>query len=249
MRTFLCQSIGLVLASLVGIGAPAAERMSPTSAGLEKPDAKYEIRIERSVMVPMRDGVKLATDLYFPVTTETKLPVILIQTPYDKSAADTVSEATFFAGQGFAVAVQDFRGKFESEGVFRFNRGHRSDGYDAIGWLTKQAWSNGRIGTYGCSYLGEVQLYQAPSLPPGLAAMVPQAAGSAIGSAGGIFHNATDLGGGAWILSVGLDWFLSDIALPVGRSGERHDDRGPVRRGSAARLLRDLYPMVQPLVA
>lgn len=156
----------------------------------------------------MRDGTKLAMDLYFPVSNEKKLPVVLIRTPYNKYAADTVSEAQFFAGQGFVVAVQDFRGKFESEGVFRFNRGHRNDGYDTIKWLNEQSWSNGKIGTYGCSYLGEVQLYQAPSLPPGLKAMVPQAGGSAIGSAGDIFHNATDIGGGAWMLSVGLEWFL-----------------------------------------
>lgn len=200
--------IKLTLLTLATASGGATERPQLVPGALKKPEAKYEFYVEKSITVPMRDGVALAMDLYIPITGEDKFPVVLIRTPYNKSSADTVSEAEFFAGQGFLVAVQDFRGKFESQGVYRFNRGHRADGYDTAAWIVKQPWSNGNIGTYGCSYLGEVQLYQAPALLPGLKAMVPQAAGSAIGSAGGIFHYATDLGGGAWMLSVGLEWFL-----------------------------------------
>jgi hypothetical protein len=199
----------ILLVTLFGAGdLSAAGKMRPMPGNLEKPAAKFEFRVEKSVFIPMRDGIRLSTDIYFPINGEKKRPVILLRTPYSKSSGEYVSAAQFFAGQGFAVAVQDFRGKFESEGVYQFDRGHRKDGYDTMEWLTQQPWSNGNIGTYGCSYVGEVQLYQGPALPPGLKAMVPQAAGTAIGSAGGIYQNATDLGGGLWILSVGLDWFL-----------------------------------------
>ncbi len=201
----------LIILLLTGLGASslfAAGKQQPMPGDFEKPAPEFDFRVEKSVTIPMRDGIGLSTDLYFPLNGEAKRPLVLLRTPYNKNAAGFVAAAEFFAGQGFAVAVQDFRGKFESAGVYRFDRGHRQDGYDTMEWLTQQSWSNGNIGTYGCSYVGEVQLYQAPALPPGLKAMVPQAAGTAIGSAGGYYQNATDLGGGAWMLSVGLDWFL-----------------------------------------
>jgi putative CocE/NonD family hydrolase len=64
----------------------------------------------------------------------------------------------FFAGHGFAVVVQDARGKYESEGEYVLNRGYRDDAFDTIEWITAQPWSNGKVGTYGCSYQGENQL-------------------------------------------------------------------------------------------
>jgi putative CocE/NonD family hydrolase len=190
--------------------AIAAENgLEPRPGALERPTPRFEVRVEKSVPVPMRDGVNLSADLYFPVGVEGSLPVVLLRTPYNKNARSHPMWATFFAQQGYAVVVQDFRGKFESQGRYRFTRGHREDGYDTMAWIVEQPWSSGKIGTYGCSYLGEVQLYQAPAFPPGLTAMIPQAAGSMLGSAGGFFHNATDLGGGAWMLSTGFDWFLN----------------------------------------
>ena len=85
------------------------------------PDAKYEVRVERSIMVPMRDGVRLSTDLYFPEGAGEKFPVILIRLPYNKErffARQWGNAAYDFAGQGYVVAVQDMRGRFESEGEF-----------------------------------------------------------------------------------------------------------------------------------
>ena len=92
----------------------ASQDLKPRPGALEMPKAKYSVRVEKSVFVPMRDGVKLSMDLYFPVGIETKLPVVLIRTPYGKTNLNYVPSAEFFAGQGFAVAVQDFRGKFDS---------------------------------------------------------------------------------------------------------------------------------------
>src|SRR5579872_1337157 len=72
------------------------------------PEPKYQVRVEESVMIAMRDGIKLATDLYVPTGAGEKLPVILIRTPYDKAPyRDLKSAAHHFAGQGYVVAVQD----------------------------------------------------------------------------------------------------------------------------------------------
>jgi putative CocE/NonD family hydrolase len=174
---------------------------------LENPPPSHDVEVTKELWVPMRDGVRLAADLYVPKDNVGALPTILISTPYSKERASYVNDARYFAGHGFAVVVEDFRGRFKSEGEFRFTRSHREDGYDTFAWIVKQPWSTGKIGTYGCSYAGEVQLYQAPSMPPGLTAMIPQAAGGATGSAGKYFHNAMDLGGGAWGLSIGFDWW------------------------------------------
>jgi uncharacterized protein len=144
------------------------------------PDPKYQVRVERAVMVPMRDGVRLSTDLYFPIGLEGKLPVILIRTPYNKKLLYNKqwgTSAYVFAGQGFVVAVQDARGRYESEGTYFFSGNEPKDGYDATDWLAKQPWSSGKIGTYGCSYLGEVQYQQARLRHPNLIAMIPQGAG------------------------------------------------------------------------
>lgn len=137
-------------------------------------------------MVPVRDGVRLATDLYSPDPRGSRLPAILIRTPYGKGEAVSVAAARNFAAHGYAVAVQDTRGRFESEGRFGVMFDDAEDGYDTIDWLAAQDWSNGKVGTYGCSYRGAVQIYQARLRNPHLAAMIPQAApGGGLGFAGG----------------------------------------------------------------
>jgi len=145
-----------------------------------------EVRLEKSHMVPMRDGIRLSIDLYFPQNAGKKLPVILVRTPYNKKKwrdREQRAVAYMFASQGFVVAVQDTRGKYESEGVFIPAGGDAEDGYDTVDWLAKQSWCNGKIGTYGCSYPGEVQIYQAPLRHPNLTAMIPKASGGAVDAA------------------------------------------------------------------
>ena len=157
------------------------------------PEPKYQVRLEKSVMVPMRDGVRLSTDLYFPAGAGEKLPVILIRTPYNKKEwrdslapdapaffARYYGVASMFASQGYIVAVQDIRGKFESEGIFTVSANERNDGYDTISWLAEQPWSTGKIGTYGCSYRGECQVQLAAMRHPNHVTMIPQCAGGII---------------------------------------------------------------------
>jgi uncharacterized protein len=172
------------------------------------------VRLEESTFIPMRDGVKLATDLYFPVGMATRLPVILIRTPYGKrewrSGTSKGEVLRMFASNGYVVAVQDKRGRFLSQGRYALAFKDDVDGYDTIEWLAKQEWSTGRVGTYGCSDRGDAQVWLAPTRPPALAAMVPQASGSSIGAAGNRFRYFGAFKGGALRLAAAADWIINN---------------------------------------
>lgn len=167
---------------------------------------QYKVRLEKSVMVSMHDGVKLSTDLYIPEGAGDKLPVILIRTPYNKAGAanwnfrSPQSVAYYFASHGYVVAVQDTRGKFESDGVFTVSAADTDDGDATVTWAATQPWSSGKVGSYGCSYLGENQMEMAKKKNPHLAAMIPQAAG-------GSDRYFGLLNGGALELAAGFGWF------------------------------------------
>ncbi|MGE0553032.1 MAG: CocE/NonD family hydrolase [Gemmatimonadales bacterium] len=175
------------------------------------PTPRYQVRLDRSVRVPMRDGVGLSTDLYFPVGRQGPLGVVLARTPYNKNAyhGRETSFPYIFASQGFAVAVQDTRGRWESEGEYVVQGHDQEDGYDAVEWLAAQSWSNGKVGTYGCSYVGDTQIMMARARPPHLAAQIPQAAGSSVGPIGGRYHNFGTFFGGAYELAAAAGWFWS----------------------------------------
>ena len=174
---------------------------------IQAPDTSA-IKVETGLMIPMRDGVKLAADLYRPTGQNGRLPVILMRTPYNKSVYQgATTPARRFAARGYAVIAQDTRGKFASEGEYRVQDHDRNDGYDTIEWITKQPWSNGRIGTYGCSYLGEVQYLLAKMRHPAHLAMIPQSASGATGPAGGYYTNFGAYEGGAFVLSSAFGWF------------------------------------------
>ena len=130
----------------------------------EIPKPLYKVRVEKNVMIPMRDGAKMATDIYFPVGLD-KAPAILSRTPYGKNVQSIMGRkdpSRVLAGQGYVVLVQDVRGRFGSEGQFYPFLKDGDDGQDAIAWIQKQAWFNGKLGTYGASYLGTTQWFEAP---------------------------------------------------------------------------------------
>jgi len=173
------------------------------------PRTEYkDIRIEKSIRVPMRDGVRLSTDLYFPVGAPEPLPVVQIRLPYNKKRymrfREPGSVAHFFAGHGYVVAIQDMRGRYESEGEYLVSAADREDGYDTVDWLSNQPWSNGKVGTYGCSYLGENQIQLAATRHPNHAAAIPQAAG---GAYRGTFRQFAAMQGGSIELATSLGWF------------------------------------------
>ncbi len=126
----------------------------------------------KKLTIPMRDGVELAADLY-DLKPGVRKPVLLQRTPYNKAGAATIARR--FAQHGYAVVVQDTRGRYESKGEFFPYNNEGQDGYDTTEWVTRQPWSDGRIGMWGASYVGAVQYQAAAEGARGLAVLAPTA--------------------------------------------------------------------------
>ena len=158
----------------------------------------YEVAIERDVMVAMRDGVRLAADVHRPVG-DGPFPVLVERTPYGKHK-ESLRERTlkhpqpmkrdavaaYFVRHGYVVIIQDCRGRYASEGSFTKYIGEANDGYDTLAWISRQAWCNGRIGTFGLSYAAHTQTALVSRHPPGLAAMFLDCGGFSNAYRGGI---------------------------------------------------------------
>jgi len=154
----------------------------------------YKVRVERSHFIEMRDGVRLSTDLYFPEDYRGKLPVILERTPYNKANRRNAdhnkpitfsSMAYYYASHGFVFAVQDRRGKFESEGEYTISYGDVDDAYDTLEWFEEQNWFNGNVGMVGCSIPGGNVIRAGMSGHKSLKGLVPMSAAFGHGTAGG----------------------------------------------------------------
>ena len=156
-------------------------------------------------MVAMRDGVKLAADLYRPArdgaVTPGKLPVLLTRTPYNKDGA--ASEARAFASHGYVVMVQDVRGRYQSEGRWIPIRDDPNDGYDTAQWIGAQPWCDCAIGTFGSSYGGATQHAIGIAKAPFVKAMVPRNAMSDFGRYGVRHNGAFELRWLNWVLTLG----------------------------------------------
>jgi putative CocE/NonD family hydrolase len=132
----------------------------------------HKVVTEKDVAMRTRDGVTLRADVYRPDASG-KFPVLVVRTPYDKSAGMAATEKDYFPPRGYVVVVQDTRGRHASEGEFMPFVNEGRDGYDAIEWAAGLPWSNGGVGTVGQSYMGLVQYFAAPERPPHLRAMSP----------------------------------------------------------------------------
>jgi predicted acyl esterase len=157
-------------AQAFGVREGFEELMFPKEADLLLSQTEFEVA-KKTKMMPMKDGVNLATDLYFPEGQEGKFPCILIRTPYKKESSEL--DGTFYASRGYVVAIQDVRGRYSSEGEWKPFVNEGQDGYDAIEWLAEQPWSNGKVGMVGASYLGWVQFWAAVQKPPHLVTIIP----------------------------------------------------------------------------
>jgi len=138
---------------------------------------RHDVSIMEDIFVEMRDGTSLATDVYLPAEDgrplEGRLPTVLERTPYDKENPTRMKEVgEWFASRGYAVVLQDFRGRFKSEGEFYKYADMGEDGYDTTEWIAGQPWSDGRIGTLGTSFMAHFQLALACMNPPHLTTMV-----------------------------------------------------------------------------
>jgi putative CocE/NonD family hydrolase len=167
-------------------------------------------------MLPMRDGVRLATDIYLPARNgqpvSEKFPAILERTPYNKdggvpdsSGHIPASPAEYLVPRGYVVILQDVRGRYRSEGHWRAIKDDPNDGFDTAKWIGSQPWSNGKIGTIGTSYGGATQHALAIGGAPFVEAMVPIDAMSDFGHYG-VRHN------GAFELRF-FNW-ISPLAMP-----------------------------------
>src|SRR6516162_1520999 len=159
--------------------------------------------VKKNVEVKMRDGVVLRADLLLP-SADGKFPVLIYRTPYGKDNAP--KEWTTFnkaVARGYAVVVEDVRGRYASDGEFDAYKNEGRDGFDTIEWAAAEPWSNGVVGTFGLSYPGAVQWLAAVEDPPHLKAMVPAMTFSTPTNffySGGLFD-------GSW-----LDWTWMNIA-------------------------------------
>lgn len=137
------------------------------------------IKVEKNIMVGMRDGVNLATDVYLPAGDVQKLPVILTRTPYDKKGTKSYGE--YFAANGYVFVAQDTRGRYASQGVWHWMTDDGKDGADCAAWIAEQPWSNGKIGMVGTSYVGGTQHAMALEKVPQLTTVIPVDAVSNMG--------------------------------------------------------------------
>jgi putative CocE/NonD family hydrolase len=162
---------------------------------------------QRNVMVPMRDGVRLSTQLLRPTQLEGPFPTVLIRTTYQ---AVMFKWQKLFLDHGYAVVVQHTRGRFNSEGEVYSPHGYdRHDGYDTIDWIIQQPWSNGKVGTFGCSYMGETQSIQAAEKHPNHIAMIADGGGGAMGNALGSYGYFGLYENGVFNLASALGWYTA----------------------------------------
>jgi putative CocE/NonD family hydrolase len=183
----------------------------------------FEVTLQGNVRVAMRDGVRLATDVYRPARASRaaagRFPVILERTPYgrnvtyfrDFTAADAnprtrAEVAAYYVRQGYVVILQDCRGRHDSEGEFIKYLNEGADGFDTCRWIMAQPWCDGRIGTMGLSYAAHTQVALACLDPPGLKAMYVDCGGFSNAYQGGIRQGgAFELKQVTWAYNLGLE--------------------------------------------
>src|SRR5262245_54615971 len=196
------------IAACAAVGVVRAQQQGTLSAAdkQRRIDMENELQslaiVERKVMLPMPDGVRLATDIYRPKNVA-NAPIVFVRTPYNFNFWDVhngvpadMSAQLAAVKRGYAYVVQNERGHFFSEGNYDI-LGSKTDGYNAIDWLTKQAWSSGKLGTTGCSSTAEWQPAVAGLAPPGYAAMNVQGFGAGVGRVGPYYEQGNWYRGGA----------------------------------------------------
>ena len=205
-RRFVLVSVVAMLCAAPFLDAQQGSGLSPAEKQ-RRLDIEKELQsvavVDRKVMLPMPDGVRLATDVYRPKNAAGKVPVIFSRTPYNFNFWDVkngvpadMTTILTAVKRGYAYVVQNERGHFSSEGNYDI-LGSRKDGYNTIDWLTKQAWSNGKVGTTGCSSTAEWQMGVAAMGHPGFAAMNVQGFGAGVGRVGPYVEQGNWYRGGA----------------------------------------------------
>src|SRR3989449_194470 len=208
-KSFRYLILATIVATIAAVAIVRAQQGALTAAEKTRRwDTENELQslatVERKVMMPMPDGVRLATDIYRPKNATGKVPAIWVRTPYNFNFWDVhngvpadMTAALTAVKRGYAYVVQNERGHFFSEGNYDILGAPRSDGYNAVDWLTKQSWSNGKLGTTGCSSTAEYQMAIAALGHPGYAAMNTQGFGAGVGRVGPYYEQGNWYRGGA----------------------------------------------------
>ena len=172
--------------------------------------------IERKVMIPMRDGVRIAADIYRPKNTSKKYPAIWVRTPYNFNYWDVangvprdMTAAVTAIKRGYAWVDMQERGQFFSEGEWDVLGAPLTDGDDEVAWMTHQPWSNGKVGTTGCSSTAEWQVGVVARDIPGYAAFNAQGFGCGVGRVGPFYEQGNWYRGGAFMM-YNIAWFYGN---------------------------------------
>lgn len=197
---FLAALLALPLCLLA---QPAAPDPRPARHATEKELQSLAI-VERKIMVPMRDGKRMAADVYRPKDTSKKYPIIFVRTPYNFNYWDVrlgaprdLKDELEAVKRGYAFVEMNERGHFFSEGNYDILGAPLTDGWDALDWMSKQPWSNGKVGTIGCSSTAEWQMAVAAMGHPAFTTMIPQGFGAGVGRVGDFFEQGNWYRGGA----------------------------------------------------
>jgi uncharacterized protein len=257
MRSRIVRSL-VVLSAGIGIfvcGTPAQQRPGGLDAdaiakrnAIEK-ELESTAIIERKVMVPMRDGKRMATDVYRPKDTSQKYPIIFVRTPYNFNYWDVtngvprdLSTELDAVKHGYAYVEMNERGHFFSEGNYDILGPPRSDGDDALSWMSSQPWSNGKVGTIGCSSTAEWQLGVAALGNPAYAAMIPMGFGAGVGRVHPYYEQGNWYRGGA-VQMLFISWLYGEQnqIRPMFPSNTQQEDL--VRESKAFDLAQHLPPV------
>jgi putative CocE/NonD family hydrolase len=204
--------MGLAIAVACAISISGMQAQQGTPLTQEQKDQRVQTEkelesvaiFERKVMIPMRDGVRLATDVYRPKNASGPVPIIWVRTPYNFNFWDVrnglpadMKAALTAVKRGYAYVVQNERGHFFSEGNYDILGPPRTDGTDMLDWLKSQSWTNGKVGTTGCSSTAEYQMAIAAMGHPVYAAMNIQSFGAGVGRVGPYYEQGNWYRGGA----------------------------------------------------
>ncbi|MEP7348300.1 MAG: CocE/NonD family hydrolase, partial [Gemmatimonadaceae bacterium] len=207
LRFFLVVAAGLTAFANPAVAQPNANaetaQLRARRDSLEKVLQAIAV-IDRKVMVPMRDGLRMQADVYRPKNASGRVPVIFSRTPYNfnywdvrlGAPADMTSQIEAVK-RGYALIIMNERGHFFSEGNYDILGPPTTDGYDAIQWMSSQPWANGKVGLIGCSSTAEWQMAVAAMAPSGLGTIIPQGFGAGVGRVGPYYEQGNWYRGGA----------------------------------------------------